>query len=175
MNLKGEIMKTEYLLNQEVERVLSALTPTNQLVVKVMLHTGLRVGDVLKLKKAELSNQFWIEEEKTKKRRRVGLTDELLHQMKSASPGSEYVFASRLDFRKPRTRQAVWADVKRASRAFRMKQNVAPHSFRKCYSVELLKKYGDLDRVKRALNHSSPTVTMIYAMADKLLEVKKKK
>lgn len=168
-------MKTEYLFNQEVDRVLSALTPSNRLIVKVMLHTGLRVGDVLKLKKDELANQFWIVEEKTKKRRRVGLTDELLLQMKSSSPGSEYVFASRLDAKKHRTRQAVWADVKRASKAFRLKQNIAPHSFRKCYSVELLRKYGDFDRVKRALNHSSPSVTMIYAMADKLLEVKKKK
>ncbi|MEG0756191.1 MAG: tyrosine-type recombinase/integrase, partial [Oscillospiraceae bacterium] len=72
-------------------------------------------------------------------------------------------------------RQAVWADVKRAAKAFRLPQNIAPHSFRKVYAVELLEKYGDIERVKRALNHSSVEVTMIYAMSDKLLLAKKRK
>ncbi|MEG1578560.1 MAG: tyrosine-type recombinase/integrase, partial [Oscillospiraceae bacterium] len=69
----------------------------------------------------------------------------------------------------------VWADVKRAAKAFRLPQNIAPHSFRKVYAVELLEKYGDIERVKRALNHSSVEVTMIYAMSDKLLRAKKRK
>lgn len=30
-------------------------------------------------------------------------------------------------------------------------------------------RYGDIQRVQRALNHSSPSVTLLYAMADKLL------
>ncbi|MEG1747645.1 MAG: tyrosine-type recombinase/integrase, partial [Oscillospiraceae bacterium] len=60
-------------------------------------------------------------------------------------------------------------------KAFRLPQNIAPHSFRKVYAVELLEKYGDIERVKRALNHSSVEVTMIYAMSDKLLRAKKRK
>ena len=169
-------MKTEYLLNREVERVLAALTPSNQVIVKIMLHTGLRLGDVLRLEKSQLKNQFWIEEQKTKKRRRVGLTDELLREIgKLNNAGSKYVFPSRLDGQKHKTRQAVFADVKRAARAFRLPQNVAPHSFRKCYAVDLLAKYGKIEKVQRALNHSSPSVTMIYAMADKLLSVKMNK
>ena len=66
----------------------------------------------------------------------------------------------------------MWKDVKRASVAFRLPQNVAPHSFRKVYAVDLMRKYGDIERVRRALNHGSETVTMIYAMADGLLEAK---
>lgn len=31
-------------------------------------------------------------------------------------------------------------------------------------------KYGDIERVRRALNHESSTVTAIYAMADMLTE-----
>ena len=62
--------------------------------------------------------------------------------------------------------------MKRAARAFRLPQNVGPHSFRKVYAVELLRKYGDLERVRRALNHGSYTTTMVYAMADRLLEAK---
>lgn len=43
-------MTTEYLLNEQMEHVLSALTPSNCLVMRVCLHTGLRVGDVLALR-----------------------------------------------------------------------------------------------------------------------------
>ena len=71
-----------------------------------------------------------------------------------------------------KTRQAVWKDVKRAAKAFRLEQNVGPHSARKVYAVDLLHKYGDIDRVRRALNHSSESVTLIYAMADQQLEAK---
>ena len=55
--------------------------------------------------------------------------------------------------------------MKRAAKAFRIRQNVAPHSFRKVYAVELLRRCGDVKRVQRALNHSDCATTMIYVMA----------
>ena len=73
---------------------------------------------------------------------------------------------------KHHTRQAVWKDVKRAAAAFRIPQNVAPHSFRKVFAVELMKKYGDIEKVRRALNHNSESVTLIYALADQQLQAK---
>lgn len=167
-------MKTEYLLNREVEHVLAALTPSNRLVLRVSLHTGLRVGDVLALRPAQLGPQFWITEQKTGKRRRVGLPAELLRELRSEA-GEVWVFEGRNDWRKHRTRQAVWADVKRAQRAFRLPQNIGPHSFRKVYAVDLLRRYGDIDRVRRALNHRDVSVTMVYALADQLLRAKHKK
>ena len=39
---------------------------------------------------------------------------------------------------------------------------------------KLLERYGDIQRVQRALNHSSIETTLIYAMADKLLDAKLK-
>jgi hypothetical protein len=46
---------------------------------------------------------------------------------------------------------------------------------RKVYAVELLRQYGDIDRVRRALNHGGVEVTLIYAMADKRLRAKGKR
>jgi len=152
--------------------VLAALTPGNRIVCQVCLHTGLRVGDVLALKTAQLGRQFWVTEAKTGKRRRVNLTDELLTQIR-AQAGKVWAFPSPRDRAKPRTRQAVWADVKRAAKAFRLRQNVAPHSFRKVYAVELMRRCGDAKQVQRALNHSDYATTMIYIMAAELLEAKR--
>ena len=163
-----EKLKTEYLLHREVEHVLAALTPSNRLVCRVILHTGLRVGDVVSLKTSQINSHFCVKEAKTGKYKRVGLPAPLLEELR-AQAGKIWVFPSRTDPTKHRTRQTVWADVKRAARAFRLKSNAAPHSLRKVYAVELFEKYGDIERVRRALNHGNLTTTMIYAMADKLL------
>lgn len=166
-------MKTEYLLNREVDLVLAMLTERNAQIMRVALHTGLRVGDVLLLRSAQLAPRFWVTEQKTGKRRQIGLPQPLLDDLiKQAGP--TWVFENPKTGR-PQTRQAVWKDVKRAAHALRLPQNVAPHSARKVYAVDLLAKYGDIERVRRALNHSSEAVTLIYAMADKQLESKGKR
>ena len=164
-------MKTEYLLHREVEHVLAALMPVNRVVMRVCIHTGVRVGDVLALRTDQIAPRFWVTEQKTKKRRIVGLPADLLADMRKIA-GKKYVFEHSNDPERHRTRQAVWKDVKRAARAFRLPQNVAPHSARKVYAVDLLAKYGDIAKVQRALTHSGPSVTMIYAMADQLYRQK---
>lgn len=160
-------IRTEYLLRQEVERVLAALTPSNRLVMRVILHTGLRVSDVLALRPEQLKPRVWVTETKTGKRRQVGFPADLLADLR-AEAGEHWVFPGR-DPTRHRTRQAVWADVKRAAWAFRLPQNVGTHSARKVYAVRLMERYGDIKQVQRVLRHSSPAVTAIYAMADELL------
>lgn len=156
-----------------MEHVFAALMPENRLVCRVCVATGLRVGDVLALKPQQLATQFWILEQKTGKRRRVNLKQELLNDLKKNS-GKEWVFPGR-DPKKHRTRQAVWRDVKRAAKAFRLPQNVAVHSLRKVYAHEMLtKSKGDLRKVQRALNHSDAATTMIYVMAYQLYQAKYK-
>lgn len=163
-------MRTEYLIDKEVERVLDLLTYENRLVMRVLLHTGLRIGDALRLRPEQLKPNFWVTEQKTGKRRQVGLPAPLLADLRAAA-GENWVFPG-ADPRRPRTRQAVWKDVKRAAAALRLTANAAPHSARKVYAVELLQRYGDIDRVRRALNHGGIEVTLIYAMADKQLRAR---
>ena len=166
-------MKTEYLLQREVDHVLSALTDKNRLVMRVALHTGLRIGDILSLQTEQLKPHFWVTEQKTGKRRQVGLPEPQLSDLRKQA-GRKWVFEGRSGS-KPHTHQAVWKDVKRAAKAFRLPQNVAPHSARKVYAVQLLREYGDIEKVKRALNHSSEAVTLIYAMADMQLKSRKRR
>jgi integrase len=138
-----------------------------------MLHTGLRVGDVLALRTEQLGPRFWVKESKTGKRKQIGLPGPLLARIK-AQAGTVWAFPGR-DGTKPRTRQAVWRDVKRAAKAFRLPQNAGTHSMRKVYAVDMLERYGDIERVRKALNHDRLATTLIYAMADKLLAEKRKR
>ena len=163
-------MKTESLLNREVDAILSMLMPDDALVMRVAIHTGLRISDVLSLRTSQLAPRFWVTEHKTKKRKQIGLPEPLLSDLKN-NAGSIWVFPGK-NPNYHRTRQTVWKDVKRAAAALRLVQNAAPHSARKVYAVDLMQKYGDFERVRRALNHSSASVTLIYALADKQLENK---
>lgn len=175
--MRCDFLKAEYLLNEQVERVLAALTPVNRLVLRVCLHTGLRIGDVLNFRteQAQKGPRWYIYEQKTGKKRLVSLPVKLWEEI-LLQAGSPWVFCGRCDPTKHRTRQAVWKDVKRAAWAFRLDGvNASPHSMRKVYAVRMLEKYGSISRVQRALNHSSPEVTTIYALADKLLEAKHRK
>lgn len=165
-------MTTEYLIRKELEHVLAALTPENRLVCEVCLATGLRVGDVLTLTPGQLAPQFWITEHKTGKRRRVNLKADLLARLRE-NAGDKWVFPGGRDPDKHRSRQAVWYDIKRAAKAFRLPQNVGVHSLRKIYAVDKLEQtHGDVKAVQRALNHSDQATTMCYIMAVSLYRAK---
>lgn len=164
-------MRTEYILQKQLELVLLSLTPDNRRACEVMLHTGLRIGDVLALRRDQIGRQFSVTEQKTGKRRKVGLPDWLTADILAASAGSPWAFPSPGDQSKPRSRQAVWKDLKRAQKAFRLPINLGTHSLRKYYAVQLMERYGDLERVRRALVHDNSTTTALYAMADRLTEV----
>lgn len=165
------LITTEYLLNREVEHVLALLSPVNQLICQVCLHTGLRVSDVLSLRTEDIKPRVWIRESKTGKRRLIGLPAELREAILKQA-GEKWAFPSPADPAEHRTRQGVWKAVKQAANALHLPQNVAPHSFRKCYAVDLMDQYGDIEKVRRALNHNDVTTTMIYAMAAQLLRSK---
>ena len=160
-------MKTDCIMRKELEKVLDLLTPGNRLVMLVCVSTGLRVGDVLALRREKIARQFWIAEQKTGKKRRVNLSEELVDTILAMSRGSVWAFPGR-DPRKPRRRQTVWKDVKRAQRAFRLSVNLGTHTARKAFAVALMERYGSLGRVQRALNHKDAEVTVLYAMADEL-------
>ena len=147
--------------------VLAALTPANALAIEVSAHTGLRIGDVLSLRTKDLKQRMSVRESKTGKRRRVYLPAPLYDRL-LAQAGRLWVFDGRTDYRKHRTRQAVYKDVRRAARALRLQEHVSPHSARKYYAVERYHASGSLDAVQRALLHSDPAVTAVYAMADAL-------
>ena len=139
------------------------LTPTNALVVEVMLRTGLRVSDVLAVRTAQLKSRFTVSESKTGKCKRVYIGARLCDRLR-AQAGTVYVFEHAKDPTKHRTRQAVWWDVKRAAKAMRIPLKIAPHSCRKSYAVDEYKKCADLQQVAKRLNHDRIETTVIYLL-----------
>ena len=160
------LLRAEWVRPKDVGLLLALLMPANRLVCRVSLACGLRVGDVVALHTADIANpRAWITESKTGKRRRLALGGELRREI-LAQAGPVWAFEGARDSARHRTRQAVWADLKRAARALRLEANVAPHSMRKCYAVDLMDRTGDLQQVQAALLHDDQATTLLYALAD---------
>lgn len=161
-------MRSDWLDKNDISHLYAALTPTNALVLRVCVESGLRIGDALSIRTEQLRRaSFTLHEQKTGKSRRLRLSQALRADLLRQA-GAVYVFPHRNDPNRPRTRQAVYNDIKRAARAFRLSGQISPHSLRKFYAVERLRQTGDLAAVQRELNHERLETTIIYALADRL-------
>jgi integrase len=158
--------RSQWVARKEMDHLLAALMPSNAEALRLSMDYGLRIGDVLRLPRSAIEAGVWhMREEKTGKRRTVRLSDAHTRACMRIC-GKEYVFEHRYDWKRHRTRQAVYKDLKRVAKVFRIPA-ITPHSARKIYSVERYRQSGgNLATVKRLLNHSSEAVTILYAMAD---------
>lgn len=162
-------MRSEWTPKGEILHILASLSPQNRLACEISLATGLRINDVLSLKTGKLKNQrFTVREEKTGKTKNIRLSKDLYDRCLACS-GVHYVFEGRLNGRVHRTRQAVFKDLKKSAKLFKVGANISPHSLRKIYAVEEYEKSGgNLKKVKALLNHENEAVTILYAMANEL-------
>lgn len=161
-------MRSDFVERDVLGHVLFALTKPNRLACRVSLETGLRIDDVLALSSAVLLQKtFTVTEKKTGKKKRCRLSEGLRRDLKNIA-GDFYVFPHRTDPNKHRTRQAVYCDLKRAAKLFRCKDNITPHTMRKAFAVDLMRRYRDLGKVAAALNHDTryQSTTILYALAD---------
>ena len=164
-------MRSEFVDRECMETVLRLLLPSNRLAMRLCMETGLRVGDVLAIRRDKLAQRMTVHESKTGKSRRVYIGRALLADLNAMERNGPWLFPGR-DPEKHRTRQAVFCDLRRAAKACRLPMHLTPHSARKLYAVEQFRRCGDLERVQRLLNHSDSAVTLLYVMADQLARQK---
>ena len=166
----ARITRTTYADRAQMGHILAALMPTNRLIVRLCMATGLRVSDVLELRTAQLRRRQTVRERKTGKTRRIQWPAQLYEEMERQA-GRLWVFESRTDRQKHRTRQAVCKDIKRAEAVYKRshvlsrRQNIGTHTARKIAAVDAYHR-GGMTAAQRLLNHSDPLITRLYALAD---------
>lgn len=165
-------MRTDWVARQEYDHLLAALMPANRLALEIAETNGLRISDALSLRTEKLGKRMTVRELKTGKTRRIFLSDELLMRAHQQA-GRVWVFEHRLDWRKHRTRQAVYKDLQRVAKVFKVQldgAHVGTHTARKIFAVDRYHKTGSMEAVRKLLNHEHEAVTMVYAMADQLTQ-----
>jgi integrase len=100
--LKGENRRTRYLLPEEEERLMEHLTGRRgyiRLIVLVALNTGMRLGEILRLRKSDVDfhrDEVRVTLTKTDKDRFIPMNDRLRSELLAQISGldSEYLFAN---------------------------------------------------------------------------------
>lgn len=161
-------MKSDYIKPSVYNRIFRYMQYENALCLRLCLETGLRVGDALKVKVEDINGRTvsYIAEKTGKAGKKV-ITQKLANDLKRLSGGSGYCFKGRFGGDTHRTRQAVWNDVKKASKLAGVSANVCPHSTRKTYAVGLFHEKGIIE-TERELQHDRIDTTLLYAFSDML-------
>lgn len=165
-------MKARFLDDKELSEIFSHLSTDQRLVFDVCIVTGMRIGDVLKIRGQDVRRiapelyEIRYKAEKTGKKGTATVRGSL----------GDHLYALR---RKPRsflwasrgksghiTRQTAWNWFKAAARASKINiEGVSPHSLRKVFAVKLRHSEG-MAAAQKALQHSDSATTAIYAYAD---------
>lgn len=166
-----EKVKSEYINPEQFKFILDLMQKDNANAVRVCLITGLRIGDVLALKRENLSSDGTIYTicDKTDKPFVGEIPIKLAREILWRAGESEFLFPSPSPRSrgKPRTRQAVWRDIKRAAKICAVPRNVTPHSARKIYAVDKFHKEG-LQAAQISLQHDRLETTLLYAYSDQI-------
>lgn len=137
----------------------------NALVLRLCLETGLRVGDAVSLRTTDLVKRtIHYTAQKTGKDGCKVITEKLAKELRRNACGG-WIFPGR--FGGHRTRQAVWADVKKAAKMCGLSENFTPHSARKTYAVNIFHDQG-IEAAERELQHDRMDTTMLYVFSNLL-------
>lgn len=162
-------MRSRFLDDREVCAVRAVLTAREWLPFWIALETGLRIGDVAKLRWRDVSgNAIRYVAQKTGKAGVAVVSDDLKRSLLAERRvnRSEWLFPSSRKVGEHITRQNLWKRLKRAcARAGVNPEGFSPHSFRKVYGVKEYHRHG-LRAAQAALQHSDISTTELYALAD---------
>lgn len=129
------------------------------------INTGLRIGDLLKLKVSDVKQKkkIVIQEGKTKKTRAVNLTniyDEIQEYIKGKK-NDEWLFPSRKGD-KPITPTQAYRQLNKAAEMVDIVEGIGTHTMRKTFGYWFYKKTKDIATLQAILNHSHPAITKRY-------------
>lgn len=157
-------MRSRYLEKDELEKLKMAFKDEAFLPLAVSLQTGLRVGDIVSLKVADIKKDgIHYTAQKTGK---PGVANISASIRKRLPKKGKWLFPSPYKKGKHITRQAVWARIKAAGKRCGVDlDGLSPHTMRKVFAVELYREKG-FQAVQEALQHSFAATTEIYSFAD---------
>ena len=173
---KGRAIRVDPIRRPEdiaaIKKILSGAS-RDLLLFTMGINSGLRVGDLLRLKvkdvKSLKAGEFiTIKENKTGKQN-ILVVNTVVHlalkdYLQKARPGDEdYLFASRKT-KAPLTIQAVNAMVKKWTKMIHLNHgNYGAHTLRKTFGFMQRTKFGvGFEVLAKRFNHSSPATTMRY-------------
>lgn len=154
------------LTREEVKDLLNnSSNLKHRLILKLLYGCGLRVSEVLNLKKEDIlfnENLIKISLSKGKKDRFVKLPDSLFSELKNyvSLLNSQILFESTRGGKL--TAATIQKIVKNSTKKAGIQKNIHPHTLRHSFATHLLEAGTDLRIIQKLLGHSDIKTTQIY-------------
>jgi integrase len=179
MSLKGQRTTTTSMNWDDFKSLISKLERDNEfkfcLLIAVGVFTGLRIGDLLKLRFNQFENTeiLTILEQKTKKTRRIKINSDLkeiverIRGKMGVTDAGQYIFVNRFGT-KPIDQSYVNVKLKEIFKQYNivLEGNASSHLFRKTLGNRVLRlnNYSNeaIILLMELFSHSSPTITKRY-------------
>jgi len=151
---------------QEIKSILKKKSQRNYMMFVLGINTGLRIGDLLKLKVQHVKNKshIIIKEQKTSKNKQFLINKNLRKEINKYIEGmndDEHLFQSRIGENKPLSRFQAYRILSSAGKKAGL-DRIACHSTRKTFGYHHYKRYKDVALLQKLFNHSSPAITLDY-------------
>jgi len=156
----------DILTIKEVRKLIEFTTNIkHRLIIKLLYGCGLRVSEIINLKKEDLNFEeelIHIHLAKGKKDRFVKIPSSIKEELK----GYCKLFKSKILFESNRggklTKKTIAKIVQNAAKKARIKKRVYPHLLRHSFATHLLERGTDLRIIQKLLGHSDIKTTQIY-------------
>jgi len=163
---KKEKKLPEVLTKDEVKNLIDSTdTVKSRLIVSLLYSTGLRVSEVVNLKKEDLNpgeRSGWVRRGKGSKDRLFvmseSLEEELQHYLNTKGKDYTYVFSKD----KPLTTRNIQKIIKGTRLRANINKKVTPHTLRHSFATHLLEQGTDIRIIQTMLGHASLSTTQIY-------------
>ncbi|HKL23427.1 MAG TPA: site-specific tyrosine recombinase/integron integrase [Candidatus Nanoarchaeia archaeon] len=138
----------------------------NKTILELLYATGLRVEELVNLKKNDINfgNKYLKVKGKGNKERSVPITDIALKKLnkylKRRKYENERIFLSKNG--NPLSQRDIRRILKKLIKKMALDKNITPHTIRHSFATHLLERGADLRLVQELLGHSSISTTQIY-------------
>ncbi|MBD3253001.1 tyrosine-type recombinase/integrase [Candidatus Pacearchaeota archaeon] len=152
------------LTKREISKLFDAAqTKKSRLLLQLLYSSGLRVSEIVNLKKNDMDfsdNIGWVRKGKGKKDRMFILSQKLSKKLKKFSEKNnwKYLFSKT----KPLTTRNIQKIVQKTTQLAEIEKSVSPHTLRHSFATHLLDTGTDLRKIQSLLGHSSIATTQIY-------------
>jgi site-specific recombinase XerD len=169
------------LTKEEVQKLIRAAeNPKHSLILKLMYSSGLRLSELVHLKKEDLElekNIGWVRKGKGGKDRLFIIAEKLKkeleqHIMINCPSQDSWVFIGCKE--RYLSQKSVQEIVKKAAKKAGISKNVHPHTLRHSFATHLIEDGYDIASVQFLLGHNSIQTTMVYVHtgSPKMISVK---
>lgn len=150
---------------EQMKAYLKRKNRRNYILFILGISTGLRISDILKIKKEDLlKTHLVLRETKTKKQKRIrippSVRNELIAYAKDLKDGS-YVIKSRQGENKAIDRSVAYRILREAAEQVNITE-IGTHTLRKTFGYHFYKQTKDVAMLQEIFNHSSPDITLRY-------------